>query len=228
MTQSRTEPAPRGFGQRPGEAPPNKGRRYPAEPLTPAEVAALIGQCSHRAPTGIRNRALLTLLYRSGLRVSEVLAARPVDVDVARHSIRLAETKSGQPQTRGFHPSADDALARWLDTRKAIGIGRRRAGRGGADVGGRLFCTLDGGPLSDDYVRGLMRRLAAKAGITKRVHPHGLRHTFAVELEAAGTHITVISALLGHSSVAVTARYLNHLTNHQAVTALTTAELPPL
>ena len=93
----------------------------------------------------------------------------------------------------------------------------------------RLFCTLDGAPVSDDYVRGLLRRLGAKAGIDKRVHPHGLRHTFAVELEQAGTPVTVISKLLGHSSVAVTSRYLDHLTNGQAVEALLAAAgLPDL
>jgi integrase/recombinase XerD len=207
------------FGQCAGEPAPNKGQKYPAEPLTPGEVAAILGECSRRAPTGIRNRALLTLLYRSGLRVSEILALRPADVDPAKHSIRLLDTKSGMAQTRGFHPSADDALARWLDTRKALGIGNH---------GRRLFCTLDGGPLSDDYVRGLLHRLGAKAGVDKRVHPHGLRHTFAVELEAAGTPVTTISKLLGHSSVAVTARYLDHLTNGQAVSALSVAELPAL
>jgi site-specific recombinase XerD len=228
MSESRTRQAVGHFGQRRGEPAPNKGRKYPAEPLTPAEVTVLLDGCSRRAPTGIRNRALLTLLYRSGLRVGEILALRPADVDLTAHTVRLLETKSGQPQTRGFHPSAGDALARWLDTRKALGIGRRRAGHGGAGAGGRLFCTLAGDPLSEDYVRAMMRRLAARAGIAKRVHPHGWRHTFAVELEAAGTPVTVISKLLGHSSVAVTARYLDHLTNRQAVAALTTAELPPL
>jgi integrase/recombinase XerD len=216
MCESRTQ---RQFGQQTGQPAPNAGKKYPAEPLSPAEVAAIIGECSRRAPTGIRNRALLTVLYRSGLRVSEVLALRPSDVDLARHSIRLLDTKSGYAQTRGFHPSADDALSRWLDTRKALGIGNN---------GRRLFCTLDGGPLSADYVRGLLRRLSAKAGISKRVHPHGLRHTFAVELEQAGTPVTVISKLLGHSSVAVTARYLDHLTNAGAVAALEAAQLPAL
>jgi integrase/recombinase XerD len=199
------------FGQRAGEPAPNKGRKYPAEPLTPA--------CSTRAPTGIRNRALLTLLYRSGLRVSEILSLRLADVDLAQHSIRLLDTKSGRAQTRGFHPSADDALARWLDARKALGVGNH---------GRRLFCTLAGEPLSDDYVRGLLHRLGAKAGVSKRVHPHGLRHNFAVELEQAGTPVTTISKLLGHSSVAVTARYLDHLTNHQAVSALAAVDLPVL
>jgi site-specific recombinase XerD len=216
MNDSRTE---RGFGQRPGEPAPNKGKKYPAEPLTPAEVAAIIGSCSTRAPSGVRNRSMLTLVYRSGLRVSEVLALRPSDVDLAKHSLRLLDTKSGRAQTRGFHPSADDALARWLDMRRALpGIGARA----------KLFCTLTGTPLSDDYVRGLLHRLGAKAGIAKRVTPHSFRHTFAVELEAAGTPVTTISKLLGHSSVAVTSRYLNHLTNAEAVSALATVELPPL
>lgn len=196
---------------------PNKGKKYPAEPLTPAEVGSLIGQCSMRAPTGIRNRAMLTLLYRSGLRVSEMLALRPADVNLAQHSIRLLDTKSGKPQTRGFHPTAADALMRWMDKRSELGV--RNA---------PLFCTLSGDPVSDDYVRVLLRRLGAKAGIGKRVHPHGLRHTFACELEAQGAPVTVISKLLGHSSVAVTARYLDHLSNAQAIEALGNIEMPPL
>lgn len=198
---------------------PNKGKEYPAQPLTPDEMQRLLDACSRKAPTGIRNRAMLTLLYRSGLRVSELLALRPSDIDLAKRSIRLLRTKSGQAQTRHFHPRADDALARWLDTRAKLD---------GVRNGAKLFCTLDGGPVSDDYVRGLLRRLAGKAGVEKRVHPHGLRHTFAVELEAAGTPVTVISKLLGHSSVAVTARYLDHLTNAQAGHYLAGVELPNL
>ena len=200
---------------------PNKGKKYAAEPLTPAEVASIISQCSAKAPTGIRNRALLTLLYRSGLRISEILSLRPGDVNLAKHTVRLLDTKSGKPQTRGFHPTADDALARWLDTRREL------AARNGWK-NGKLFCCLDGKPVSDDYVRVLLRRLAAKAGIDKRVHPHGLRHTFADELRAAGVDVVTISKLLGHSSIAVTARYLDHLTNGQAVDALQAVNLPAL
>jgi site-specific recombinase XerD len=201
--------------QKQGKETPNKGKKYPPEPLTPAEMQRLLDGCSRKAPTGIRNRAMLTLLYRSGLRVSELLALRPSDVNQAKRSLRLLDTKSGEAQTRGYHAGADDALARWLDTRAQLGL-----------RSGKLFCTLDGGPVSDDYVRGLLHRLAGKAGIDKRVHPHGLRHTFAVELEAAGTPVTVISKLLGHSSVAVTARYLDHLSNAEAVAYLAGVDLP--
>ncbi|MGH3236189.1 MAG: tyrosine-type recombinase/integrase [Streptosporangiaceae bacterium] len=199
----------------PGMTPPNAGRKYPAEVLTAAEVAAVIGRCSPRAPTGVRNRALLTLLYRSGLRVSEALALRPSDVSLAAHAVRVLNGKGGKATTRGFHPSADDALARWLDARRQYGRGP-------------LFCTLAGGPLHPQYVRNLLHRLGAAAGVDKRVHPHGLRHSFAWELEQAGTPVSVISALLGHSGIAVTARYLAHLSNHQAVSALAAVELPDL
>ncbi len=115
--------------------------------------------------------------------------------------------KGDKATTRGFHPSAIDALARWLYVRRQLG------GRG------PLFCTLQGGPLSGQYVRNLLHRLGGRAGIDKRVHPHGVRHTFAWELERARVPITVISALLGHSSIAVTARYLNHLSKNQAIEA---------
>lgn len=205
------------FGHAAGEPAANKGRRFPAEPLTPDEIAAILALCSARSRTGIRNRALFTLLYRSGLRISEALALRPSDVDLRRHTCRVLHGKGDKATVRGFHPSATDALARWMDTRKALGLRN-----------GPLFCTLKGGPVSDRYVRNLLHRLAAEAGIEKRVHPHGLRHTFADELRAAGVDVGVISKLLGHSTIAVTSRYLDHLSNAQAVTALEGVELPPL
>ena len=126
----------------PGQEPPNKGRKYPAEVLTADEVQALIGSCSARSASGIRNRALIALLYRSGLRVSEIVALRPADVDLRRHSVRVLHGKGDKATTCGFHPSCDDALARWIDTRKALGI-----------HGGMLFCTLTGGAVSGQYVR---------------------------------------------------------------------------
>ena len=127
--------------------------------------------------------------------------------------------KGNKSTVRGFHPLADDALARWLDERKRLGLAKN---------GTPLFCTLDGGPVSDRYVRDMLKRYAAKAGIEKRVHPHGLRHTFADELRQAGADVVTISKLLGHSSIAVTARYLDHLTNGQAVEVLATLDLPAI
>ena len=193
------------------------GRRYPAEVLTADELDALLAACSPRSASGARSRALIALLARSGLRIGEALALRPSDIDLKRRTIRLRHTKSGHAQTRHYHPSADDALLRWIDVRRARGLN-----------GAPLFCTLGGGPLAAESVRATLRRLASRAGIAKAVRPHGLRHSFAVALEQAGTPVTVISALLGHSSVAVTSVYLKHLTNAEAGTALTAVELPAL
>lgn len=226
-----------------GRPSPNFDQTFAPELLTPDEVDAIIGGCSATAPTGIRNRALLMLLYRSGVRISEALGspAQPErrvrrhdgsekvqpariaipplkvsGVNLAEHTIRVLHGKGDKATTRGFHSSATDTLARWLDTRKA------------QQIRGPLFCTLGGEPLHAQYVRQLLKRLAEQAGIDKHVRPHGFRHTFAWELEQAHVPITVISDLLGHSSVAVTARYLKHLTNGQAISALQAADLPSL
>ena len=64
-------------------------------------------------------------------------------MNLTAHTIRVLHTKSGKPQTRGFHPSATDALARWLDVRRQLGLNGRHP----------LFCTLKGGPLQEQYVR---------------------------------------------------------------------------
>jgi len=138
------------------------------------------------------------MLYRSGLRISEALALKPASVSLEDCKARVLRGKGGKATVRGFHPTATDSLARWLDARKSLGL-----------ANGPLFCTLDGSPLSDRYVRDLLKRLAAKAGIDKRVHPHSLRHTFADELRRSGADVVTISKLLGHSSIAVTARYLD-------------------
>jgi integrase/recombinase XerD len=94
--------------------------------------------------------------------------------------------------------------------------------------GAPLFCTLDGQSLYSVYVRQMIARMARRANIEKRVTPHTLRHTFAVDLERSGMPVTAISKLLGHSSVSVTSRYLDHLTNSEAVTQFTRTELPAL
>ena len=166
----------------------NKGKKFPPDPLTPHEAQAIIDACPQNK-TGIRNRALLTLMYRSGLRVGEALSLRPSSLDFAAHSIRLLDTKNGQAQTRGFHPSADEALKRWIALRRGLGL-----------TAGPLFWHIEahpGGPLSTRYVRWLTADLAKRAGVDKRVHPHIFRHTFAAELSRSGADLAAISNCSG-------------------------------
>ena len=193
-----------------GRIPANRGRRYPAEILTGDEVRSLLRSCSTRAPTGVRNRALITLLYRGGLRLGEALALMPKDVDPGQGTVTVLHGKGDRRRTVGLDPAAMSLILRWVDRRKALGIDGRR----------RLFCTLDGRPLKPSYVRTLLPRLAARAGIEKRVHPHGLRHTMAYEMMMEGTPTPLIQRVLGHVSLATTQRYLDHIAPKEVIEAM--------
>lgn len=188
---------PRRFGSVPGQAPGNKDQHYRVRVLSRAEADALIGACSPRSRTGIRNRALIAVLYRAGLRISEALDLEPADIDPERGTIRVLEGKGHKPRTVGVDTGTIAALQRWTDARRQAGHRR-----------GPLFCTRDGTRMSAQYARAMLHRMAAKAGIDKRVHPHGLRHTHAAELVDEGVPMPVIRDQLGHSSLAVTDRYL--------------------
>ena len=190
--------------------PANKGIKLPPEPLTEAEVGALMLQCSRRAPTGIRNRALLALMYRSGLRLGEALALKPKDIDRKAGTIRVLHGKGDRARTVGVDAGALETLERWLDVRKANGINGRAP----------VFCTLQGKELRPEYVRNFLKRMAEKAGIEKRVHPHGLRHSHAAQLAQEGVPMNVIQAQLGHSNLATTSRYLAHVSPTAVIEAM--------
>jgi site-specific recombinase XerD len=181
----------------------------PAEPLSRAEADALVAVISRRSLTGRRNRALATVLYRAGLRIGEALALKASDVDPDASTIRVLRGKGAKARTVGLDPGAMATVLRWTEARAAAGIRT-----------GPLFCTLAGRPLSRQYVSAMLKRQAAKAGIDKRVHPHGLRHTHGAELAAEHVPVNVISKQLGHSSSAVTARYIDHIAPAEVIAAM--------
>ena len=178
--------------------------KYPVELLTPTEARSLIHACSTTSPTGIRNAALFTVLYRSGLRISEALALRLKDVDQRQATLTVLHGKGDKRRVVGIDPQALTILQRWLD--------RRQAPRGAT-----VFCTLSGHPLDASYVRRALRRAADKAGIEKRVHPHGLRHTHAAELAAEGVPTNEIQSHLGHTNLQTTDIYLRHIAPTQRI-----------
>jgi len=179
-------------------SPPASSRWRPPEVLSEPEVIALIRACSTRAPTGVRNRAMIAVLWRSGLRISEALALELRDVDLQAGTLRVRHGKGDRSRTVGVDEQTAAMLARWLDRRRRLGPGARAP----------IFCTLAGGRVDPSYVRHLLPRLARKAGIGRRVHAHGLRHTYASELARERAPINVIRDALGHSTLAVTDRYL--------------------
>lgn len=177
------------------------GRKRPPEILTEAEVRLLLAQCSRRAPTGVRDRALITVLYRAGLRISEALDLKPSDIDAKASTLAVLHGKGDRARTLGIEDGTLAVVQLWLAERAKLGISTHKL----------LFCTLAGGPLSANQVRQMVRRRAEKAGIDKRVHPHGLRHTHAAELAHESTPVNVIQAQLGHASLATTDIYLRHI-----------------
>ena len=192
------------------KSPANKGQKLPPEPLTDDEVRALINTCSPSTSTGIRNRALLAVLYRAGLRVSEALNLHSRDLDAKAGTIHVRHGKGDKSRRVGLDNGAFGILQLWLERRQTLGI-RKNA---------PVFCTFKGEAIETAYVRALFKRLGAKAGIEKRVHPHGLRHTLAFQLANEGTAIHVIQAQLGHSNLGTTDRYIRHLNPKAVVDAM--------
>jgi site-specific recombinase XerD len=188
-----------------------KGRRFPIEVLSAREVLALMAACSARAPTGVRNRALIAVLWRAGLRISEALALAVKDLDREAGALTVLHGKGDRRRVVGLDPTAMAVLERWLELR-AKRVRRARAAP--------VFCTLEGKRLQAQYVRALLPRLAEKAGIDKRVHAHGLRHAHASELVMEGTPLSIVQAQLGHASLAATERYVRHLAPADLVRAL--------
>lgn len=185
--------------------PNNKGKTFAPEPLTAAEVRALVGAASARSTSGVRLRALVATLYGSGIRLGECLTLLPRDVDLDASTVRIRRGKGSRWRLAGIDGYAAGFLAAWLERRATFGINGRQP----------VFCCYEvgkeGQPLSPRYVRKALVRVAERAGVEKRVTAHQLRHSHAFSLANDGVPVHVISRQLGHSNSAVTARYIDHL-----------------
>lgn len=188
--------------------------RLDADLLTSKEIELLMRQCSRRAPTGVRNRALIAVCWRCGLRIGEALALTPKDFDPDGGVIVVQRGKGDKRRVVGVDSGTVALVGRWLEARRKRGI----------STGSPLFCSLAGRPMDQSYVRHLLPRLARKAGIERRVHAHGLRHAFAVDLVRSGAPLYVVRDALGHSSVATTQVYLSRVGAHEAVDAMRNRE----
>ena len=177
-------------------------RRFLPEVLTEAELRSLLAAVGGPPASKARNRALIAFLYRSGLRIAEALALRPKDVDTSACSVRVLFAKGGGARTVGIDPGALAFLSEWVVHRDRIA---------GLPADAPLFCSASGRAVTTAYVRRLLPELGRRAGIAKRVHAHGLRHTHAAELRSEGVDIGIISKQLGHRSILTTIRYLDHI-----------------
>src|ERR1035438_4337356 len=168
---------------------PRRERKLPLI-LSREEVKALL-----EAPHDLRHRAMLSILYGSGLRVSEVTRLKVADIDSARNVLWVRFGKGRKDRQALLPPKLRELLrCYWRSRRPAEWLfpGARR-----------------GQPISVKAIFMACRNAARAAGIAKSVHPHMLRHAFATHLLEAGVNLCTIQALLGHANLATTARYLH-------------------
>jgi integrase/recombinase XerD len=177
------------------------------ETLNTQERKALLGAPRPQAPTGHRDLCMITLMLNAGLRASEVLHLRCRDIDWTSGQLMVREGKGKKDRTLWLSETDLDLLRSWRSRRPSSG--------------GPLFTTLHGTPVKDRDLRAMVKRRARKAGISKDVHPHMLRHTFATDLYRVTKDIRLVQKTLGHADLSTTMIY-THLVDDDVAHAMRT------
>jgi site-specific recombinase XerD len=174
------------------------------QPLSREEAKALLSACSDTT-TGIRDKAVFATLYRGGTRISATLQIRPSDIDWDRQLIHIHVDKGGKGRTIAIDDGLLDILRVWAERRKSLGVNGHHP----------FFCATHkdtlGNRLDSSHYRHKIQKLRRKAGIERRCHCHGLRHTAASELLEEGIDMASIANHLGHEHVSTTSRYVHAL-----------------
>ncbi|MBI4162007.1 MAG: tyrosine recombinase XerC [Acidobacteria bacterium] len=164
--------------------------------LTEGEARLLLDTPDRGTLLGKRDRAVLELLYATGIRVGELVRLAVEDCDFRDRFVRVLG-KGRKERIVPFGRPADSALGVYLDAREAEG------GRGSR----WLFLNARGGRLTDRSVRRILDRHIRNCAVSRRISPHGLRHSFATHLLERGADLRSIQELLGHASLSTTQRY---------------------
>jgi integrase/recombinase XerD len=161
--------------------------------LNSYEQFALLKQPNPKAPTGLRNLCLLSLMLKLGLRVSEVINLKYEDIDWENGKIHISESGAARERTLWIDKAELDLLKKWHRLKPESST--------------YFFSTLDGSKLKDRYIREMVKRLARKAGVDKDVYPHLLRYTFAVDFMRENKDIHLLQEALGHRDLTATQAY---------------------
>ncbi len=192
----------RGLARHHGRTLQVKGAKKMAprlEPLTAREMGRLLAALDGESWLDKRNVALVSLMGRAGLRVSEVVALAPEDITLSprKGQVRVRQGKGGKERTVPLSRQARAELQAYLDARPT-------------PPPQPLFLSRTGQPLATRDVQRMVARAARMAGLAKPVTPHLLRHTFATRaLRSGRVDLATLSALLGHANLTTTARYLH-------------------
>ena len=173
--------------------------------LSEKEQEILLKQPNPRYPTGQRNLAIMRIMLDGGLRAGEAINLRVDDIGWSDGQVKIVQGKGKKDRIVWLNDDALATLQLWLDRRPT--------------ESDRLFCTLEGKPLTARYLRTMIKRYGSKAGIVKDVHPHMLRHTYATDLYRQTKNIRMVQKALGHASLAATMIY-THIVDDEMEAAM--------
>ncbi len=176
---------------------PRIGRSLPKS-ISEAEVEALLEAPDTANAQGLRDRAMLETLYASGLRVSELVGLKTVQVSLQTGVVRILG-KGAKERLTPLGEEASDWISRYQREARAQLLGARKSDA--------LFVTARGGSMTRQAFWNLVKRHAAAAGIRGTVSPHTLRHAFATHLINHGADLRVVQLLLGHADISTTQIY---------------------
>ena len=204
-------------GHHAGRPPRNKGMRYPADPPRAEEIITIMRQAGNGIH-GARMRALIVVLWRSGLRISEALMLTESDLEPRRGALLVRCGKGGKRREVGMDEWGWEHVRVWVEHRVGLPVGP-------------LFCVIDGKTRgrawSNTAVRAEMRRLVVAAGVRRRFAPHQLRHAHAVEMARQGIPLPVIQRQLGHTNIGITSVYLQGIDTSEIIDTVH-ARRPPM
>ncbi len=166
--------------------------------MSEGQVEALLAAPDVSTPLGLRDRAMIELMYASGLRVSELVTLKSIEVGMNEGVLRVTG-KGSKTRLVPFGEEAGAWMARYLaEARSQILQGQ---------IDDALFVTARGGPMTRQMFWTLIKKYALQAGITMRLSPHTLRHAFATHLLNHGADLRVVQLLLGHADISTTQIY---------------------
>jgi integrase/recombinase XerD len=172
--------------------------RYLPDTLNLPDIERLLAAVGERDPFALRNRAMLELLYASGLRISELCGARLENLDLEEGWIRVTG-KGNKTRIVPVGGKAREAIARYLSA--------ERQNLAGPKTGAEIFLSNNGRKLTRARVWQVVKQYADLAGLETNVYPHLLRHSFATHLLSNGADLRVIQELLGHADISTTEIY---------------------
>jgi integrase/recombinase XerD len=172
--------------------------RYLPETLNELQAERLIENVDTNVPLGLRDRAMIELLYASGLRISELANARLENFHPDEGIIRVVG-KGNKTRIVPVGRKACQAIDAYL-SKERPGLVRRRSGS-------EIFLSQRGGKLTTARIWQIVKRISRQSGIDKNIYPHLLRHSFATHLLGNGADLRIIQEMLGHADIATTQVY---------------------